>query len=315
MKILNKLCVFTKRILLHRLYILMLAVIIILTAVYRLLPEKNRSTDIKVALYFQEDNAYTRQLLQEIESENSVYSFYTAESEKGLIDDVKSGKAECGYVIPVGFFEDYIHGHSEENPLLQYIIPSSTLHYSINETFFSNILEVTASKILVEGVDIPEYNEELEELLYEYIHSDSVFTLTTPLTGEFTFDDMVYKLDIPVYEISILLILFSALLGLLMFYRDKEKGMYDALPMTELLQNKVISIATAIIPLGIAGCFSVILLNGLSLKLVKLALTAIMIFIVVLISSALIRKSTVLVKVLPLLTFISTIILFVSTLM
>lgn len=315
MKLFNKFCVYTKRILFHRLYVLMLALIIMLTVVYCLLPEQKRSTDIKVAMFFQEDNAFTRQLLHEIETESSVYSFYIAKSEASLIDDVKSGRAECGYVIPLNFFDDYIHGRVEENPIQQYVIPSSTLHFSINETFFSNILEVSALKILTEGVGIPEYNEELEQLMYDYMNSDSVFTLTTPLKGEISYDDIVYKLDIPVYEISIILIIFSALLGLLMFYRDREKGMYDALPRTELLQNKAMSIATAILPLFAAGCISVIILNGFSTRLISLAATSAVIFIAVLLSSLIIRKSTILVKVLPLITFISTIILFVSNLM
>lgn len=314
MQFINRFTVFTKRILAHKMYICMLAILVLLTSVYKLLPAKKQATDIKAAIYCEDHNGYLEKFMEEMERSNSIYTFYIVESEEKLLNDVKSSYAECGFFIPDGFYNDFIHGNSGTNPITMYKTPSSMLSASIAETLFANTYQVVAEEILLYSANLPEYNEELSELYHYYTSSDEIFELKSVTDEVFSFKTMIYKIKIPVFEITLLLILFSGLLGLLLYQQDKERKIYLALNNKDLFQIKSLSILTAILPIMVIGIVCNIITNGLAMCL-SVLLGALVVFIFATILSFIIRKSTLLSKVLPLIMLISIIGVFVKTIL
>ncbi len=313
MKTTNRFIALTKRILCRKIYVAILLLIVVLTGIYKLLPEKSQSADIKVAMYSQDSTGSYEKLLSHLDQRNSIYTFYSVDSEDKLLSDVKSGYAECGYVIPDGFFLDYATGTAWDNPIKLYVTPASTFHSVINETIFSSLLSVCAEDILLHGVNNPRWNKELSDGLEYYRNSQDVFTIADTTTGEFTFQSMVYHINLPITEIVSVLLLFSGLLGLLLFLHDKERKMYVALDSKELFQVRTLSILTSVLPVSLVGIASLIISFGLGLHTVFAIIVAIASFVFAMFLGLIIRKSTLLEKVLPLIMLTALIAVFIKT--
>lgn len=313
MQFINRFTVFTKRILAHKMYLVMLAVLVLLTAVYKLLPSKEQSTDIKAAIYCEDNSEYFPLLMDEIQSSNSIYTFYLVESEDALIKDVKSSYAECGFMIPDVFFESFIKGTADANPIRMYKTPAAALSFSICETIFSNMYQVVAEDIMLYCTDLDEYDAELSKLYQYYTSSDEIFLLRDVTDHQFDFKTMVYRINIPVYEITLLLVLFAGLLGLLLYQQDKEKKIYLALNGKNLFQIKSLSIGTSLLPILCVGFVCNLIIYGFAKQVLFVLLASLMVFILTIFLSLIIRKSTLLEKVLPLIMLISIIGVFVKT--
>lgn len=315
MQFINRFIVFSKRILTHKLYVAMLVLIIVLTAVYTFLPQTSRSADIKVALYSEESSELTEELLAGLEDIHSLYTFYTVDDIDALLRDVKSGYAECGYMIPAGFFRDYINGHQETNQIIQYTTPATSLGATINETLFSCIFKLCAGDILILGVNIDDYDAELTEGLSNYLNGDEIFRMESTTSGAFSYDTFVYKINLPVYEMCLVFLLFAGMLGLLLYQQDSERSIYIALSSSDRIGIRCISIFTAMFPILIISLLSSFIM-GLSIsQILHLILYSILFYVGVLLLGIIIRKSTQLTKVLPLIVLISIIYVFISTLL
>ncbi len=315
MQFINRFIVFSKRILTHKLYVAMLVLIIVLTAVYTFLPQTSRSADIKVALYSEESSELTEELLAGLEDIHSLYTFYTVDDIDALLRDVKSGYAECGYMIPAGFFRDYINGHQETNQIIQYTTPATSLGATINETLFSCIFKLCAGDILILGVNIDDYDAELTEGLSNYLNGDKIFRMESTTSGAFSYDTFVYKINLPVYEMCLVFLLFAGMLGLLLYQQDSERSIYIALSSSDRIGIRCISIFTSMFPILIISLLSSFIM-GLSIsQILHLILYSILFYVGVLLLGIIIRKSTQLTKVLPLIVLISIIYVFISTLL
>lgn len=314
MKFYNRLICFTKRILTQKLYIVMLISILLLTAVYICLPSAKRSTDIKVSIYSEESKANTDLLINMLRDKNSLYNFYLTSDIDNMIHDVKTGDSECGYYIPTDFFKNYTDG-CYDTYITQYVTPSTTLGSAINETLFCTIYTICAADLLINSVDMPEYNEELTNRLNFYIESDNIFRIQHTATGEVSYKDYVYRINLPVYEICLIFILFSSMLGLLIYQQDSEQNMYTALSHREQLSICFISIISAVIPMLFTGIIAVLIINSDIFRIISMIIFSMLYIILTLLLNFIIRKSTILTKVLPLIMLISLIIIFISTLL
>lgn len=305
MQFINRFYIFTKRILIKKIYLIMLFALIVLTGIYVLLPSKSKSTDIKIGIYCEDNSEYYTQTIDLLTKKNSIYTFYIADTKQQLINDVNSKKAECGYFIPEGFYKAYIEGKAKANPITQYISPSSILGSAASETLYSIIMQVCSPEILNYSVNIPEYNEELSERIDSYINSDEIFTIADVADGTLNHKTYEYKIDIPVYEVSLILILTSGLLGLLLYYEDFEKGLYTPLSSKEKISLKLISIITAILPIILIGCIAASIVAGSLEPCLSLCISGFVVFCFSLTLSLFIKKSRYLATIIPLILLIS----------
>ena len=159
MRFINRFTALFKRILTKKIYIVMLCLIVAFTAIYKLLPAREKSADIKVGIYCEDASDYSEQFEELILSGNKLYRFYFTDSEAALLTDIQSGQAECGYVIPEGFFSDYIADENTKNHITLYSLPSTTLAAAITETFYYNVLRVCSYDILIDCTDLYEYRD------------------------------------------------------------------------------------------------------------------------------------------------------------
>ena len=210
----NRLIVAWKRILHRKLYWCMLGVLLILTGIYALLPAKSQSTEIRVAVYLEDTSAYTTQFKEELDASASLYQFYYVDASTDVIRDVQAGDAECGFVLPDGFFSGYIAGSGEPKVSL-YETSASTLSSAICETFFHYIFKVASPQILVDTIDDAALSEELKSRMQAYMNSDTIFRMSSVTDGAYDYKENTYRIQLPIYECTCLLVLFASLFSLI----------------------------------------------------------------------------------------------------
>lgn len=313
MQLKNRLIVFTKRMLSKKLYIFILLLLPVLTIVYKAIPNKQKTADIKVAIYCEDSSKYYDSVIDKLLNASNLYTFYETDTSDALINDVKSGRAECGYIIPDNFFSNYIIGNTDAKIKL-YEIPSTTLSAAITDTLFSKIFDVCEKDILTFAVNKPEYNNELIERYLSYTNGDSIFQLQNTERKPFSYENLIYKIELPIYETAVIIIIFAGLLGLLNYMKDAESGIYISLNKVEGFGIKSINIIVALIPITLVGFICTTITFGLSSTSLSTLLLCPFVYVFDLILNIFIRKSTLLEKVLPLLLLISTVIAFVNQL-
>ena len=238
----------------------MLGVLLILTGIYALLPAKSQSTEIRVAVYLEDTSAYTTQFKEELDASASLYQFYYVDASTDVIRDVQAGDAECGFVLPDGFFSGYIAGSGEPKISL-YETSASTLSSAISETFFHYIFKVASPQILVDTIDDAALSEDLKSRMQTYMDSDTIFRMSSVTDGAYDYKENTYRIQLPIFECTCLLILFASLFSLMLFLQDQERGIYIALSGRRRYSILCTGLLAGILPIYGIG----MLCNGLSL--------------------------------------------------
>ena len=143
------------------------------------------------------------------------------------------------------------------------------------------------------------------------MNGNQIFKMSDLTNGEYDYATMTYKVNIPIYEISILLILFSGLLGLYSYIQDAEKNIYIALRRSERFGLKSLYIITALLPVTFTGIVCMLISSYSTSKILSLLLAAVLTFILSYLLSILIKRSTLLSKVLPIIVFIALVVTFI----
>lgn len=311
----NVFMVYLKRIFKKKMYIVTLVMLLTLTIIYKCLPDAKKTADIKVGIFMEDSGYYADRLADNVKNLSSVYSFYIADSEKQLTDNIKSGHTECGYVIPEEFFDSYIRGISGENNVVLYTAPGTTLSEAISETLFSNIYKMCSVDILHYAAAPPDLDEQLDLLLQSYIEGDEIFRVSDSTGGKYIAQSQTYPIDIPVYELSLIIIIFAGLLGLLTYMTDSEREIFIALPKSSRLLLLTSAIGSAILPVYALSILLCSITYGITTRLALLSLCAALCFFVSALLKPVIRKSTFLTKVLPVIMLCSIAIIFVRSML
>jgi hypothetical protein len=257
----NRLIVFIKRILSSKLYLAMMVSIIVMSVIYALLPARVKSTDIRVALYMDtlpsdavttdtlQTNDYGSELYSQLKSSGSVYTYCLTDSLEELREGVESGKFECGFYIPEGFFNGYIAGSSDCPKIIRYETASTTLGSAITESVFSRIFRLCAADILYVAYDNPESNGILLQRLNSYLNGDRIFQIEDHSANLILDEDVSTPVNLPVRQLALLLIIFSGLLGLLMYVGDNEKNIYIVLSAGQKFSIRLTALLGSVIPM------------------------------------------------------------------
>lgn len=298
MKLINRLQVLTKRILSSKLYIAMMAAIIFLSILYASLPTRTKSPDIRVGIYAV-DEYFADQLINSLYASGTIYTFYKADNQEILREDVEAGRAECGFYIPNGFFTDYVYGAVDTEPMILYNTSATTLGNAISESVFSHIFKLCAADILFIAYDDYTQNSELISRLDYYINSDQIFQIEDHSNKRIVESGVDVPINIPVYQASFLLIIFSGLLGLLMYLKDAEKNYYIALNHTEVCSIKLCNILGALLPILAVSIVCCIITYRNMRHIPMLVLGTLGVIIFDFFPGMLFKKSSSLVKLLP----------------
>ncbi len=307
----NRFFILMKRSLKQPVNLVMLLVLLLLAIIYRSIPASEKSMYIPVAILCEDEDPRMKESVGEMTKMNSIFHFYTVQSEEELYQEISSRNANTGILIPKGFLAQESNSSFDKKVLL-YTTPSSLLTTMIQDSLFSHIFRLKAIDFIHEYISGSQLYQDLDmskvlkqtDTLYTQVRNSSeIFRLEDSSGGVYNEITREDKLDIPVRKLAGLFILTAGLLGISTYLRDSEERLYLRMRGMERYSVQLLHIVSCILPMALIS-WPVIWIteggNGLYL-LGRVAVYTLICVTYAFILSLIIRKSTIYQKVLPVL--------------
>lgn len=199
---------------------------------------KTSDSLINVGLYAPNDYV-SKSIIQDLlVSSNSVISFYQCDSEAQLKNDVLKGTAECGYLFPDNFdsaLTAYLD--EKEDGIITVLSKEESISTKIvNEILCGKIFSKMTYPILEKFVESqhpeklsPSGSQQMQSVFAEYCTPQLFLTFeyADGAKNEFLNDNKANYYMLPVRGILSVLILVSAISGILMLSSDNKKGTWN----------------------------------------------------------------------------------------
>lgn len=305
----NRLSIMTKRTLKQPLYISMLLILVLLTIIYIKVPDKEKSVYIPVAILNYDKNENADQMISELVSANSVFTFYPVSSESEMYDDILSGKADMGYLIPEGFFDSCTSLDTIKK--IRVFVTEGTLLTSLaNEVLYSHFFHYAAPLIVkdqitnsdvFENINTADLYEEVDIYYNSYLSGNEIFSVEDAVGETYTAIREDGSFQLPIRKIAGFFIFTAAMMGIAAYLTDQEHKLYFSLTFGERLSLKLIHIITSILPVSLAALICLIIIQEMSLSslIIRLLLYMTAVTVFAFLISLLFKKSTSYYKVLP----------------
>lgn len=197
------------------------------------------ATEQKIGVYFKEKTEYTEGFMDELEKDSYVYEFVHYTSKDDMLNDILSGKLECGYIFRREFEEGMKSG--KYNKLIDVMMsPSTTFGTSINEVMNSVILKYLGYSILESELNdtLESFagNEEILEYMYErytyYCDSEETFHIVTETIdsdkNSRSDENKGYVFEFPLRGMLAILTFLAGMMGTLILAGDTERQIFAA---------------------------------------------------------------------------------------
>ncbi len=301
---------FTKRQLKQISFCLLLILLPCFTYVFSQM-NANRDTSIHVALYSDSDTVDS--LIEKlIKREGNLY-FYQCADEASLYQDVSSGRAECGYLIPSTLYRSL--DANQKNNLIQVVVsPSSTLTNVINEVVYSELFEEYTLHLLQNFIrndsPLPALGSiKSADLYIDKAAQDYRSHLTDGSTFHFIYKSTYQKevtakyiLIAPIRGFVSLFIFLSAFCGCIHFYNDKENHVYNNRTKRAIYHLQILSITIPTSLMSLVGLFCLFfagIMDRAWMEIIIILLYDLMVILFVFLFSCIIQKKYILISAIP----------------
>ena len=143
------------------------------------------------------------------------------------------------------------------------------------------------------------------------MNSDTIFRMSSVTDGAYDYKENTYRIQLPIYECTCLLVLFASLFSLMLFLQDQERGIYIALSGKRRYGILCTGLLAGILPIYGIG----MLCNGITYgtaTLLQVTLVSLLAYLLSLVLSVFIKKSRTLAKWIPVLLLITIVYFFVD---
>ena len=263
----NRLLVMIKRSLLSP-YIYVMALILLgLALASVIIPDSKASAYIPVAILNLDESDETISVVDNLCDSNSVFTFYEVDSEEELYEDLSSGKANTGYIIPEDFMDSCLN--IRRAPKISLVVtPSSTLTSVSSEEVFNGLFRYIGYYIL-EDITEGENSSTLRTIYDSYMSGDEIFHLQSVENMEYDEVTKTNKILIPVYKFAGYFIFMASLIGALAFLHDSDNKLYLRMSFIEKSMMGLILISVYTLPVTIVS-IAAFLIAGISFSILKL---------------------------------------------
>jgi len=191
---------------------------------------------------------------------NNEYSFefYESESEEGLLNDVLTGDAECGYLIPDDIYE-LLKDNESDGSVTVVTGSKSTMVAVVNETVYSALFErlsrtmllnyLTKYSVVKEDYQELFTREDVYALHNKYMNNAATFHVNYENKPEEFLADKTSILLSPLRGLFAVLVLCSGFIGALSYYRAAKHPVF-ALFRVRLVQILIPMLFSGIVVLA-----------------------------------------------------------------
>ena len=307
----NRFFILLKRSIKQPVNIAMLAVLLVLAIIYRQVPASEKTLYVPVALLSEDDSPLMQKTVEDLVHANSIFHFYTVDSREQMYEDISSGTANSGFVIPAGFTENALTTDTK-TPIEVYTTQASLLPSLSRDEVFDQFFRHYALEIIMFQLgESPVYSADqlqalsgkLDEIYDTYLNSSEIFRVEDASGGVYNELTREEKVDIPVRKLAGLFILAAGLIGIATYLKDSEEHLYERLRGSERYVMRVLHIVSCILPMTLIA-WPVLWIteggNGL-LLLGQVVLYSLACILYACFFSVILRSSSVYQKVLPIL--------------
>lgn len=192
------------------------------------------SEQVKVALYAGE-SGWNRKVAEELLADTGSFGFYMSGSEEELREDVKAGRAECGYIFPEDLQERMETGNYKRSIVLV-SSPSTTAGKLSTEIVFSGLFTVWGRELLqaYAGEGEPfrgerDVWEQLEPLYDRYLKNGSTFAFQYVTSGGSALEEPTLKTSPPARGIAAVFIFVMGLAAAVTVCEDIKGGLFGTM--------------------------------------------------------------------------------------
>lgn len=228
----------------------------------------SKEQETKVALFARDDDEIAGETIEALLTMDSSYTFYLCESEEELLSHVRNKEAECGYIFDENLSEK-IEKEKYKKNITVVQNSNSMLTNIINETVFSAFFKQFTKKTAMDYVANnekfaamhPEGFVQLEGAFEQYTKGDAVFKVSFEMLGdgESLTETTVIEtkaVGFPLRNIMAVLIMAGAMLGILNWLNDREKGVFAPMKREFILASRPLYILIPALLLGISTIVS-----------------------------------------------------------
>lgn len=257
----------TKRQLKNIMFLIILLLIPITAFVTSRMEGFREAEDIFVALYARDNDEMAVNTVKDLLEDTDVYRFYLCDSEEELMEEVQKGRAECGYIFGENITER-VAKEKYKNNIIQVKKTGSVIADSINETVFSSFFKFFTRETILNyiknnekfgGMDSEGFLQ-LDGAFASYLNGNHTFHVEFKTLGgrdDFSEAEMIETEDVtfPLRNMMAVLIMAGAVLGVLSWLIDREKGVfapmkYDFVTISRPLYVLIPTILLAVCSLG-----------------------------------------------------------------
>lgn len=122
------------------------------------------------------------------------------------------------------------------------------------------------------------------------MNSDTIFRMSSVTDGAYDYKENTYRIQLPIYECTCLLVLFASLFSLMLFLQDQERGIYIALSGKRRYGILCTGLLAGILPIYGIG----MLCNGITYgtaTLLQVTLVSLLAYLLSLVLSVFIKKA------------------------
>lgn len=224
----------------------------------------------RVALFTRDEDEISMAAVSDLLSGSDCYEFHVCGSEEELMEEVRTGKSECGYI-----FNDKISERIEKEKYKECIIivrkENSILADAVSETVFASFFKEFCRKTAIDyvknnekfaGMD-PEGLIQLEGTFENYLIGNGTFKVEFEMLGEessFAKTQIIetQAMSFPLRNVMAVLIMAGSMLGVLNWLLDREMGVFAPMRHDFICLSRPLYVFIPSALLGISTIFSMI---------------------------------------------------------
>lgn len=235
-------CLICRRQLKSKIFIFLLVAVPFAAFAVSNMEEFGEKPDNYIALLPADDDENALNTINALINNTNGYDFYLCGTRDELMDDVRSNKAECGYIFNENI-TDMIKNGTYKKCITVVYRENSILKNTVNETVFSEFFKYFSKVFVMDYVEKSEefagidsgYMELLEGTYDKYLNGAETFGVIFEELGdgEDFSDTQVIEggnVTFPLRGVMAVLAMAGMLLGVLAFDADREKGVFCAMP-------------------------------------------------------------------------------------
>jgi hypothetical protein len=230
------------------------------------LPQHETETNVITGIYSDDTDSQMNDIIISLSANESGFTFEHTNSLAELKNKVASGYYDSGYYIPEGFTETFKNDTSNSR-MDVYISPSSMFTTVTSEMIYNQLLRTYSPDIITKYMNTNDYTADVYDSSYdsylkniynEYITSPNIFKLDTNYTGDYAAVSTGIN-TFPLYKLTGFIIFLSALLGMMIYLRDNEKGVYARLTKRKRLKFCIMNVIANMFPVVLIAFVTLII--------------------------------------------------------